>query len=96
MQLRPLLAREGVAAAYQLMEQPLVAVLARMEARGVAVDSDLLAELSLRYVSECLSMYVPVCLRLSVSVSLSLSLTSFLSSRLGTCLSVCLCMCLCV
>ena len=56
MQLRPLLAREGVAATYQLMEQPLVAVLARMEARGVAVDSDLLAELSLRYVSECLSI----------------------------------------
>jgi DNA polymerase-1 len=56
LQLRPLLAREGVAAAYQLMEQPLVAVLARMEARGVAVDSDLLAELSLRYVSQCLSV----------------------------------------
>ncbi len=62
MQLRPLLAREGVAAAYQLMEQPLVAVLARMEARGVAVDSDLLAELSLRYVSQWLSVYVSVCL----------------------------------
>ena len=96
MQLRPLLAREGVAAAYQLMEQPLVAVLARMEARGVAVDSDLLAELSLRYVSQWLSVYVAVCLSVSVSVSVSVSLTSLLSSRLGTCLSVCLCMWLCV
>ena len=47
--LRPVLAMEGVAAPYQLMEQPLVNVLARMEARGVAVDRDMLETLSLEY-----------------------------------------------
>ena len=47
--LRPLMAIEGVAGPYQLMEQPLVHVLARMEARGVAVDRDMLEDLSAKY-----------------------------------------------
>jgi len=47
--LRPLLAVEGVSSSYHLMEQPLVEVLARMEARGVAVDRDLLEKLSVQY-----------------------------------------------
>ena len=47
--MRPLMALEGVSSAYHLMEQPLVQVLSRMEARGVAVDRDLLAKLSAQY-----------------------------------------------
>jgi DNA polymerase I len=47
--LRPLLAVEGVSSSYHLMEQPLVEVLARMEATGVAVDRDLLEKLSVQY-----------------------------------------------
>jgi DNA polymerase I-like protein with 3'-5' exonuclease and polymerase domains len=45
----PALALEGVAGPYQLMELPLVDVLARMEARGVAVDRQMLEELSGKY-----------------------------------------------
>ena len=45
----PALALEGVAGPYHLMELPLVDVLARMEARGVAVDRQILEELSGKY-----------------------------------------------
>ena len=50
--LRPLLAFEGVSAPYQLMEQPLVDVLLRMEERGVGVDRDMLEDLSRKYAGE--------------------------------------------
>ncbi len=44
--LGPLLVEEGLDELYRTLELPLIPVLARMELAGIAVDTDLLAELS--------------------------------------------------
>lgn len=44
--LKPRLAADGLASVYERMERPLVAVLARMEERGVHVDRQILSRLS--------------------------------------------------
>ena len=47
--LKPRLAKEKVAAVYEVMERPLVPVLARMEMAGIKVDRDQLSRLSSRF-----------------------------------------------
>ncbi|WP_293863027.1 DNA polymerase I [uncultured Alsobacter sp.] len=44
--LKPRLAAEGMATAYERLERPLVAVLGRMERRGIAIDRQILSRLS--------------------------------------------------
>jgi DNA polymerase-1 len=44
--LKPRLAAEGMSAVYERLERPLVPVLARMEARGICVDRQILSRLS--------------------------------------------------
>jgi DNA polymerase-1 len=44
--LKPRLAAEGMTTIYETLERPLVAPLARMERRGVAIDRDMLSRLS--------------------------------------------------
>ncbi len=44
--LKPRLAAEGKATVYETLERPLVAVLARMERRGIAIDRQILSRLS--------------------------------------------------
>lgn len=44
--LKPRLASEGKATVYETLERPLVAVLARMEARGIRIDRQMLSRLS--------------------------------------------------
>jgi DNA polymerase-1 len=44
--LKPRLGAERVATVYETLERPLVAVLARMERRGIAIDRDVLSRLS--------------------------------------------------
>ncbi|PRD43387.1 DNA polymerase I [Phyllobacterium phragmitis] len=44
--LKPRLAAEGAASVYERLERPLVTVLARMEARGISVDRQILSRLS--------------------------------------------------
>ncbi len=44
--LKPRLACESVATVYETLERPLVAVLARMERRGISIDRNVLAQLS--------------------------------------------------
>lgn len=44
--LKPRLAADGVASVYERLERPLVAVLARMEERGITVDRQILSRLS--------------------------------------------------
>ena len=44
--LKPRLAREGVASVYERLERPLIAVLADMEAAGIAIDDGFLRRLS--------------------------------------------------
>lgn len=44
--LKPRLAAEGKTTVYETLERPLVAVLARMEARGIAIDRQILSRLS--------------------------------------------------
>lgn len=44
--LRPRLAAESKTAVYETLERPLVAVLARMESRGIAIDRQILSRLS--------------------------------------------------
>ncbi len=44
--LKPRLAAEGLASVYERLERPLVPVLARMEARGISVDRQILSRLS--------------------------------------------------
>jgi DNA polymerase-1 len=44
--LRPRLTAEGKTAVYEVLERPLVAVLARMESRGIAIDRQILSRLS--------------------------------------------------
>ncbi|MEC9431425.1 MAG: DNA polymerase I [Pseudomonadota bacterium] len=47
--LKPRLAKERVASVYEVMERPLVPVLARMEMAGIKVDRDQLSRLSSRF-----------------------------------------------
>ncbi|GGA88570.1 DNA polymerase I [Brucella endophytica] len=44
--LKPRLAAEGMASVYERLERPLVEVLARMEARGISIDRQILSRLS--------------------------------------------------
>ncbi len=44
--LKPRLAAEGKSAVYEVLERPLVAVLAQMEQRGIAIDRQILSRLS--------------------------------------------------
>ena len=44
--LKPRLAAEGLTAVYERLERPLIPVLARMEARGIAIDRQILSRLS--------------------------------------------------
>jgi DNA polymerase-1 len=44
--LKPRLVAEGMATVYETLERPLVEVLARMEARGIAIDRQILSRLS--------------------------------------------------
>jgi DNA polymerase I len=44
--LKPRLAAEGAASVYERLERPLVEVLARMEARGISIDRQILSRLS--------------------------------------------------
>ncbi len=44
--LKPRLAAEGKTAVYEVLERPLVAVLAKMEQRGIAIDRQILSRLS--------------------------------------------------
>ncbi|WP_108051412.1 DNA polymerase I [Bosea sp. 124] len=44
--LKPRLAAEGRTTVYETLERPLIAVLARMEARGIAIDRQILSRLS--------------------------------------------------
>lgn len=44
--LKPRLAAEGMATVYERLERPLVDVIARMEARGIAIDRQILSRLS--------------------------------------------------
>ncbi|PYE89357.1 DNA polymerase I [Phyllobacterium leguminum] len=44
--LKPRLAAEGMATVYERLERPLVEVLARMEARGISIDRQILSRLS--------------------------------------------------
>jgi DNA polymerase-1 len=44
--LKPRLAAEGMATVYETLERPMILALARMEARGVSIDRDMLARLS--------------------------------------------------
>jgi len=44
--LKPRLVAEGLTTVYETLERPLVAVLARMEARGVSIDRNILSRLS--------------------------------------------------
>lgn len=46
MMLKPRLAREGMAPVYERLERPLIPVLAKMEAAGIAVDQSILKRLS--------------------------------------------------
>ena len=44
--LKPRLAAEGMASVYELLERPLIDVISKMEARGIAVDRQILSRLS--------------------------------------------------
>src|SRR5690606_14198237 len=44
--LKPRLAADGMTNVYQTLERPLIAVLARMEGRGISIDRQTLARLS--------------------------------------------------
>lgn len=44
--LKPRLAAQGMTTVYETLERPLIAVLSRMEARGIAIDRPLLSQLS--------------------------------------------------
>ncbi len=50
--LKPRLAAEGVNSVYQMVDRPLVATIARMEQRGIAVDRAYLAKLSGTFATE--------------------------------------------
>ncbi len=50
--LKPRLAAERVVTVYETLERPLVAVLARMERRGIAIDRDVLSRLSGEFAQE--------------------------------------------
>jgi DNA polymerase-1 len=50
--LKPRLAAERVATVYETLERPLVAVLARMERRGISIDRDVLSRLSGEFAQE--------------------------------------------
>ncbi|HUI97673.1 MAG TPA: DNA polymerase I [Xanthobacteraceae bacterium] len=50
--LKPRLAAERVRTVYETLERPLVAVLARMERRGIAIDRDVLSRLSGEFAQE--------------------------------------------
>ncbi|WP_163364679.1 hypothetical protein, partial [Escherichia coli] len=44
--LKPRLVEDGLVSVYERLERPLVAVLARMEERGISVDRQILSRLS--------------------------------------------------
>jgi DNA polymerase I len=50
--LKPRLAAEGVRTVYETLERPLVAVLARMERRGISIDRNVLSRLSGEFAQE--------------------------------------------
>jgi len=50
--LKPRMAAEGVRNVYETLERPLLAVLARMERRGISVDRQLLSRLSAEFAKE--------------------------------------------
>jgi DNA polymerase-1 len=50
--LKPRLAAEHVRTVYETLERPLIAVLARMERRGIAIDRDVLSRLSGEFAQE--------------------------------------------
>jgi len=50
--LKPRLAAEGVLSVYETLERPLVAVLARMERRGISIDRNVLSRLSGEFAQE--------------------------------------------
>jgi DNA polymerase-1 len=50
--LKPRMAAEGVRTVYETLERPLLAVLARMEGRGISVDRQLLSRLSGEFAKE--------------------------------------------
>jgi DNA polymerase-1 len=54
--LKPRLAAEGVLTVYETLERPLVAVLAHMERRGIAIDRDVLVRLSGEFAAEAANL----------------------------------------
>jgi len=58
--LKPRLAAEHVLTVYETLERPLIAVLARMERRGIAIDREVLSRLSGEFAQEAAGLEVEI------------------------------------